>query len=151
MIALTPKRLVNVYEERMLEFLKTCLGNGYMINPQVSLSQICELKSNLSLELKNFYFTSNVDALITDSSYQPRLVVEFQSHYHDSESARKRDSKKACLLAAAQIPLIYSRLKDCGLLHLFDSDNDNEIILNLFTGESFDSAQAFIKSYCQYS
>ena len=149
MIALTPKRLVNVYEERMLEFLKSCVGNGYMINPQVSLSQICELTSNLTFELKNFYFTSNVDALITDGSYQPRLVVEFQSQYHDSERAKERDRKKALLLAAAQIPLIYSRLKDCGLLHLSDSDNNNEIILNLFTGKGFDSAQAFIKSYCQ--
>jgi hypothetical protein len=131
----------------MLEFLKTCVGNGYMINTQVSLSQICELKSNLSLELRNFFFTSNVDALITDSSYQPRLVVEFQSQYHDSARAKERDSKKATLLDADQIPLIYSRVKDFGLLCLFD--RDNEIILNLFTGEGFDSAQAFIQKYCQ--
>ena len=41
------KRLVNPYEERMLEFLDTCVDNNYKIHTQVSLSQICEQVSNL--------------------------------------------------------------------------------------------------------
>jgi len=41
------KRLVNPYEERMLEFLHTCVDNNYKIHTQVSLSQICEQVSNL--------------------------------------------------------------------------------------------------------
>ena len=144
------KRLVNPYEERMLEFLHTCVDNKYKIHTQVSLSQICEQVSNLDWELKKFLFSpSAVDALITDLNYNPCLVVEFQAQYHDSPEARERDRKKATLLEFAKVPLIYSRVKECGLLYL--SSPDKEVVLNLFTGEDREEAQALIRWYCMES
>lgn len=74
------KRLVNPYEERMLEFLQTCVDENYKIHTQVSLCKFCELDSNLDWDLKKFFFSSSsVDALITNNDYKPCLVVEFQS------------------------------------------------------------------------
>lgn len=97
-MSVKPKRLVNPYEERMLEFLQTCLDENYKIHPHVSLCQFCELGSSLDIKLRNFFFSSSVDALITNNNYQPFLVVEFQSIYHDSHDARERDNKKLHLL-----------------------------------------------------
>ncbi|MBG1266428.1 DUF2726 domain-containing protein [Nostoc sp. WHI] len=141
------KRLVNAYEERMLEFLQTCVDENYKIHTQVSLCQFCELDSNLDMELRKFFFSSSVDALITNSDYKPCLVVDFQSSYHDYPEARERDRKKATLLAFAAVPLLYSRIKDFGLLHIYSQDE--EVIFNLFTGNRRENAQALIRKYCE--
>ncbi|MBD1830051.1 DUF2726 domain-containing protein [Microcoleus vaginatus GB1-A2] len=144
------KKLVNSYEARMLEFLHTCVDNNYKIHTQVGLSQMCEQVSNLDWELKKFLFSpSAVDALITDLNYNPCLVVEFQSQYHDSPEAKKRDRKKATLLELAKVPLIYSRVKDSGLLYLFS--HDEEVVFNLFTGQNRENAQGLIRQYCRES
>ena len=144
------KRLVNPYEKSMLQFLETCVDNNYKIHTQVSLSQICEQVSSLDWELKKFLFSpSAVDALITDLNYNPCLVVEFQSQYHDSAEARERDRKKATLLDFAKVPLIYSRVKDCGLLYL--SSQDEQVVYNLYTGQKKENAQALIRQYCRES
>ncbi|MEG4445140.1 DUF2726 domain-containing protein [Microcoleus sp. AT9_B5] len=144
------KRLVNSYEERMLEFLHTCVDKNYKIHTQVGLSQICEQVSNLDWELKKFLFSpSAVDALITDLNYNPCLVVEFQSQYHDSAEARERDRKKATLLELAKVPLIYSRVKNCGLLYL--SSQNEEVVYNLYTGQNRENAQSLIRQYSKES
>ncbi|MTJ09236.1 DUF2726 domain-containing protein, partial [Anabaena sp. UHCC 0204] len=96
-----------------------------------------------------FFFSSSVDALITNKDYKPCLVVEFQSTYHDSHDARERDNKKLHLLKLAGVPLLYSRIKNFGLLHLY-SQNE-EVIFNLFTGEKRDNAKALIRNYCEPS
>ncbi|AFZ15226.1 hypothetical protein Cri9333_4443 [Crinalium epipsammum PCC 9333] len=141
------KRLVNPYEERMLEFLQTCLNANYKIHTQVSLCQFCEIERFLYCDLRKFLFSSSVDALITDDSYNPCLVIEFQSQYHDSAEAKERDRKKSVLLHLAGVPLIYSRIKDFGLLHIYS--DDEEVVFNLFTGQGREKAQALIKKYCQ--
>ncbi|MEG4029913.1 MULTISPECIES: DUF2726 domain-containing protein [unclassified Microcoleus] len=144
------KRLVNDYEERMLEFLHTCVDKNYKIYTQVGLFQICGQVSNLDWELRKFLFSpSAVDALITDLNHYPCLVVEFQSQYHDSPEARERDRKKATLLEFAKVPLIYSRVKNCGLLYL--SSQKEEVIYNLYTGQNRENAQALIRQYCRES
>lgn len=142
------KRLVNPYEERMLEFLQTCVDEKYKIHTQVSLCQFCELDSNLDIELRKFFFSSSVDAPITNSDYKRCLVVDFQSSYHDYPEAKERDRKKATLLALAEVPLLYSRVKDFGLLHLY---SQSEVVCNLFTGNRRENAQALIRKYCQQS
>lgn len=141
------KRLVNPYEERMLEFLQTCVEANYKIHTQVSLSQFCEIENSIDGDLRRFFFSSNVDALITDFDYRPCLVVEFQSSYHDNTEARERDRKKATLLHLARVTLIYSRIKDFGLLHL--SSPDEEAVFNLFTGKGREKAELLIRKYCQ--
>ncbi|MFB2894985.1 hypothetical protein ACE1CI_18925 [Aerosakkonemataceae cyanobacterium BLCC-F50] len=50
------KRLVNPYEERMLEFLHTCVEADYKIHTQVSLSQFCEINSPIDWDLRKFFF-----------------------------------------------------------------------------------------------
>ena len=144
------KILLNSYEKSMIQFLETCVDNNYKINPQVSLSQICEQVSYLDSELREFLFSpSAVDALITDLNYNPCLVVEFQSQYHDRPEAKERDRKKATLLDFAKVPLIYSRVKDCGLLYL--SSQDEQVVYNLYTGQNRENAQALIRQYCRES
>ena len=143
-MSVKPKRLVNSYEERMLEFLQTCINENYRIHPQVSLCQFCELGIGLDIKLRNFFFSSSVDALIINKDYKPCLVVEFQSRYHDPHEAKERDNKKLHLLTLAGVPLLYSRIKDCGLLHLY-SENE-QVIFNLFTGENRENAKTLIRN-----
>ncbi|HEY9693263.1 MAG TPA: DUF2726 domain-containing protein [Oculatellaceae cyanobacterium] len=141
------KRLINSYEERMLEFLQTCIETNYKIHTQVSLCQFCEIEKFINCDLRKFFFSSSVDALITDDGYNPCLVIEFQSHHHDLAEAKERDRKKSVILHLAGVPLIYSRIKEFGLLHLYS--DDDEVVLNLFTGEGREKAQALIEKYCQ--
>ena len=148
-MSVKPKRLLNPYEKSMIQFLETCVDNNYKVSPQVSLSQICEQVSDLDWKLKKFLFSSAVDAVITDLNYNPCLVVEFQSHYHDRPEAKERDRKKATLLDFAKLPLIYSRVKDCGLLYL--SSQDEQVVYNLYTGQNRENAQGLIRQYCRES
>lgn len=142
------KRLVNDYEESILEFLQTCVGENYKIHTQVSLSHICEPDSILNSELRKFLFSSSaVDVLITDSNYMPCLAIESQSRYHDSPKAIERDQKKANLLKLAGVPLIYTRVRRCRFLHL--SSNCKEVVFNLYTGEGQEEAKALIKKHCK--
>lgn len=145
-MSLQIKRLINPYEERMLEFLGTCIDENSKIHTQVSLSQICEPKTWIDSDLKNFWLSSSVDALVTDSNFMPCLAVEFQSSYHDSVSASERDQKKARLLSLANIPLLYSRIKDFGLLQLYSQDEI--VVFNLFTGQGREAAKVLIQKYC---
>lgn len=86
------RRLVNDYEEGMLEFIQPCVGENYRVHTQVSLSQICQQVSNLDWELRQFLRScSTVDAVITNSDYMPCLAIEFQSRYHDEPEAEERD------------------------------------------------------------
>ncbi|MGC1393122.1 MAG: DUF2726 domain-containing protein [Coleofasciculaceae cyanobacterium] len=142
------KRLVNDYEEGILEFLQTCVDENYKIYTQVSLIQICEPDSILDSELRKFLFSSStVDILITDSNYMPCLAVESQSGYHDSPKAIERDQKKANILKLAGVPLIYTRVRRCRFLHL--SCSDKEVVFNLYTGQGQEEAKALIKTYCK--
>lgn len=142
-----PKRLINLYEERMLEFIQTCIDENYKLHTQVSLSQFCEPVAIIDSKLHNFWLTSSVDALITNNNYQPCLVVEFQSEkYHNSNEAKERDKKKLHLLRLAGVPLLYSRIKNFGLLQLYTQNE--EVIFNLFTGENRENATSLIKNYC---
>ncbi|MCG5059758.1 MAG: DUF2726 domain-containing protein [Limnoraphis sp. WC205] len=144
------KRLINDHARAMLDFLQTCVGTEYNIYPEVSLAGFCEQVNNLEYELRRFLFSSSsVDALITDSDSYPCLVVEFQSSYHDSAEAKERDRKKATLLKLAGVPLIYSRIYNVKLLHLYSEDE--AIIHNLFTGEGREDAEAFVRKYCEHS
>lgn len=144
-MSLQIKRLVNPYEERMLEFLETCIDEDSKIHTQVSLCQICEPNTFIDYELRKFLFSSSVDALVTDADFMPCLAVEFQSSYHDSVSARERDQKKAKLLSLANIPLLYSRIKDFGLLQLYSQDEI--VVFNLFTGQGREAAKVLIQKY----
>ncbi|MEH2314610.1 MAG: calcium-binding protein [Nostoc sp.] len=100
-------------------------------------------------ESDQIYATATTGNLITNSDYKPCLVVDFQSSYHDYPKARERDRKKATLLALAAVPLLYSRVKDCGLLHLYSQFE--EVVCNLFTGNQRENAQALIRRYCEQS
>lgn len=90
-----------------------------------------------------------VDALITDYNYNPCLVVHFQSSYHDYPEAKERDRKKATLLNLAGVPLLYSPIKEFGLLHLYSQDE--EVIFNLFTGSRRENAKTLIIKSCKQS
>ncbi len=148
-MSLQIKRLVNPYEERMLEFLRMCVDEKSKIYTQVSLSQICEPITFLDADLRKFFFSSSIDALVTDSNFMSCLAVEFQSRYHDSDNAKERDQKKAKLLSMAKIPLVYSRIKDFGLLQIYSQDE--VVIFNLFTGQGKEDAKSLIQKSCQVS
>ena len=143
------KRLVNPYEERMLEFLETCTDNSSKIYTQVSLSQICEPITVIDADLRKFLFSSSIDAVVTDLDFMPCLAVEFQSSYHNSANAKERDQKKAKLLSMANVPLIYSRIKDFGLLQIYSQDE--VVIFNLFTGQGREDAKSLIQKSYQVS
>ena len=62
-------------------------------------------------------------------------MIECQSRYHDNPEAQERDRKKACLLQAVSVPLLYvRRLEEDSRFYRFYTPDACEVALyNLVT------------------
>lgn len=138
--------------KRQLEMLSSWLPQpAYNIFPEVALARFLkpvQCTTPRDEELRRFLFSStSIDALLTDSNPQPIACFEFQSSYHDSPEAQQRDRKKAELILSANIPLIYTRIREVGLLDITFADTRRSLTFNLFTGEGREEAKQQVLEY----
>jgi hypothetical protein len=150
-----PQTLLGPLAKRKLEML--CLWfpqPAHNIFPEVALGRFLKLvrcRTPRDEELKRFLFSStSIDALLTDSNTKPIACFEFQSSYHDSPEAQERDRKKAELILSANIPLLYTRLREVGLLEITFADTKDSLTFNLFTGEGREEAKQRVLEYLSF-
>ncbi|HEY9301676.1 MAG TPA: hypothetical protein VIQ31_35995, partial [Phormidium sp.] len=124
--------------------------------PQVPLEIICSRPENFSRlpdEIWKFWVSSKVDIALMErgsrASRKAKLVVECQSHWHDSLEAQLRDRKKAKLLASVGVPLIYVRriAEDQRYYRFYTPNEKQEVIYNLINQEGFTELEAFLLSF----
>lgn len=89
----------NLYYRAIIE----ALPEGYLIFPQINLAAIIEKSESSKYRSELF---RNVDFLITDDTYKPKIVIEINDRTHHLKERRKRDKKVREICAEANIPII---------------------------------------------
>lgn len=146
--------IINELEIMIIDLLELILGNRFRYCPQVPLEIICSRPENFSRlpdEIWKFWVSSKVDIALIDRTFptnrKAKLVVECQSHWHDSLEAQLRDRKKAKLLASVNVPLIYVRRIDSRYYRFYTPNKKHEVIYNIITQQGWAELEAFLLSF----
>jgi Uma2 family endonuclease len=146
--------IINELEIMIIDLLEMILGNRFRYCPQVPLEIICSRPENFSRlpdEIWKFWVSSKVDIALIDRTFptsrKAKLVVECQSHWHDSLEAQLRDRKKAKLLASVNVPLIYVRRIDSRYYRFYTPNEKQEVIYNIITQQGWAELEAFLLSF----
>ncbi|MBE9226901.1 DUF2726 domain-containing protein [Phormidium sp. LEGE 05292] len=148
--------IINELEIMIIDLLELILGNRFRYCPQVPLEIICSRPENFSRlpdEIWKFWVSSKVDIALIDRTFptnrKAKLVVECQSHWHDSLEAQLRDRKKAKLLASVNVPLIYVRriAEDQRYYRFYTPNEKHEVIYNIITQQGWAELEAFLLSF----
>lgn len=97
------KTLITANEQQFFKALQELVPQGYHVFPQINLAAFIERMDNTAYRNELF---RNVDFLVTDSAYAPKIVVEINDPTHREYERRKRDEKVAAICEEAGIPLI---------------------------------------------
>ncbi|MGA9378150.1 MAG: hypothetical protein WBV73_05225 [Phormidium sp.] len=148
--------IINDLEIMIIDLLEMILGNRFRYCPQVPLEIICSRPENFSRlpdEIWKFWVSSKVDIALIDRTFpttrKAKLVVECQSHWHDSLEAQLRDRKKAKLLASVNVSLIYVRriAEDQRFYRFYTPNEKQEVIYNIITQQGWAELEAFLLSF----
>ena len=96
-------RLITQNESVFFDAIKASVPQKYHVFPQINLASFIDRTDNARYRNELF---RNVDFLITDSEYAPKIVIEIndQSHFDRDRQARDEKVKKIC--EEAGIPII---------------------------------------------
>ena len=83
-------RLITASEGTFFLALKKAVPPNYEVFPQVNLASIIQRNDNARFHNELF---RNVDFLITDEVYAPKLIVEINDQTHLTQERRERDQK----------------------------------------------------------
>ena len=95
--------LISQSEAAFLEGIQAGLPEGYRLFPQVNLAAF--VKRTDGFRFQNELYR-NVDFLITDAQYVPKMAVEINDQTHLNPDRRERDEKVQNILEEAGIPLL---------------------------------------------
>lgn len=146
---------MNEFEIMIMDILEMILGNRFRYFTQVPLEIICTRRKNCchipDKNIWQFWVSSKVDIALIErgfpASRKAKLVVECQSHWHDSLEAQLRDRKKAKLLASVNVPLIYVRKIDSRYYRFYTPNEKHEVIYNIITQQGWAELEAFLLSF----
>lgn len=97
------KSLITANEQQFFKALKEIVPQGYHVFPQINLAAFIERVDNTPFRNELF---RNVDFLITDAAFAPKIAVEINDPTHHEYERRKRDEKVAAICAEAGVPII---------------------------------------------
>lgn len=97
------KSLITENEQLYFKALRERVPQGYHVFPQVNLAAIVEKMENSPFRNELF---RNVDFLITDAQFAPKIIVEINDPSHHQYDRRKRDEKVVAICAEAGMPII---------------------------------------------
>ncbi|WP_081694783.1 MULTISPECIES: DUF2726 domain-containing protein [Planktothrix] len=127
------------------------VGDRFRYCPQVPLGVICSHSVGwLPNEIWKFWVNSRVDIALMKRGFKAsrnaKLVIECQSHYHDSLEAQVRDRKKAKLLEKVGVPLIYVRSveTDRRFYRFYTPDENTEVFYNIINQEGRTELETFL-------
>ncbi len=95
--------LISKSEQTFFAALKNAVPKEYNVFPQINLAAFIERTDNARFRSELF---RNVDFLITDGTYTPKLAVEINDSSHLAKDRRERDEKVSHILEEAGIPLL---------------------------------------------
>ena len=95
------KSLITANEQQFFKALKEIVPQGYHVFPQINLAAFIERVDNTPFRNELF---RNVDFLITDAAFAPKIAVEINDPTHHEYERRKRDEKVAGNLRRSGCP-----------------------------------------------
>lgn len=97
------KALITETEKEFYIAIKSSLTAEYQVFPQMNLAAFIEKTDNSRFRNELF---RNVDFLITDANYKPKIVIEINDKTHLENERKKRDEKVKNICDEAGIPII---------------------------------------------
>lgn len=97
------KTLISKSEQEFYNALKASLPQGYCVFPQINLTSFIDRTDNSRFHNELF---RNVDFLITDEEYQPKIIVEINDKTHLTNERKERDEKVKKICEEAGIPIL---------------------------------------------
>lgn len=97
------KTLISPAEQAFFAAIKANIPVGYQVFPQINLATFIDRTDNARYRNELF---RNVDFLVTDAAYTPKIVFEINDQTHLTNDRRERDEKVHNILEEAGIPLI---------------------------------------------
>ena len=96
-------KLMSKIEEQFYFSIKSVLPEGFSVFAQVNLASFIERADNARYHNELF---RNIDFLITDSGYSPKIAVEINDSTHNTPDRKERDEKVRNICEEAGIPVI---------------------------------------------
>lgn len=97
------KTLISKSEQGFYAAIKAAISEDYSVFPQINLATFISRTDGARFQNELF---RNVDFLITDSQYQPKLIIEINDQTHLTAERRERDEKVHKICEEAGIPIV---------------------------------------------
>lgn len=97
------KTLITVNEQEFFKAIKDSIPKEYNVFPQINLAAIIEKTDDSRFRNELF---RNIDFLITNEKYEPKIAIEINDQTHLSPDRRERDEKVKKICEEAGIPII---------------------------------------------
>ena len=99
----TKQRLISKAEVEFYNTIKQSLPEGYCIFPQINLASFINRTDDAKFHNELF---RNVDFLITDAEYSPKIVIEINDSTHLTSERKERDEKVQNICEEAGVPIV---------------------------------------------
>ena len=97
------KVLISKSEQGFFDAIKSSVPEGFCVFPQINLASIINKTDGSRFHNELF---RNVDFLITDSEYHPKLIIEINDSTHLNSDRKERDEKVRKICEEAGIPIV---------------------------------------------
>lgn len=97
------KTLISKSEQNYYHAIKEAVPEGYCVFPQINLASFIDRTDDARFHNELF---RNVDFLITDADYKPKIVIEINDQTHLNAERRERDKKVQNICEEAGIPIL---------------------------------------------
>ena len=126
-VRLTPQRIMNKSEESVFFGIKELMDEnkvgGYLFS-QVSYGEIIACQGEDSFAALQTFNSKRADFLITDTSFNPLVVVEYHGEGHfKGADMTKSDKVKSDICSAARINHLVIHFREKGRLSQYLNDN----------------------------
>lgn len=95
--------MITANEQLFFKALQELIPQGYHVFPQINLATFIERTDNAAYRNELF---RNVDFLVTDAAFAPKIAIEINDPSHHDAERRKRDEKVAMICEEAGVPLV---------------------------------------------
>lgn len=96
-------KLISKSEEAFFNVIKSSVPEGYCVFPQINLASFIDRTDDSRFHNELF---RNVDFLVTDGEYAPKLIIEINDQTHLTGERRERDEKVHKICEEAGIPIL---------------------------------------------
>ncbi|MCQ2450176.1 MAG: DUF2726 domain-containing protein [Clostridia bacterium] len=96
-------RLISNSEQSFYCAIKQSVPDGFQVFPQINLATFIERTDNARWHNELF---RNIDFLITDTEYRPKIAVEINDQTHYNSDRKERDEKVKNICEEAGIPIL---------------------------------------------